>query len=255
MFWQIEGVDRQTGQARQLRVNAQDEKEAVAKANEQGVMPTTVRAEVHQLRVEQAQSKRVERITPTTGRAEPTPSVPKHSFNLRPCKECGALVSFRAKACPKCGAPDPVATPAALWLGATALVLALVAVPVWMTFRCIDAVTDELGTALDSSQDTSDVNGVDLHGTVWATPRELIVTNLDAFDWVNVKMTMTSGVLGYYSLPTPYISAGEQVRFDLRYFTSGGKRFDPYTRAPEQLVLSADTPDGRRGYLGVWFSK
>jgi hypothetical protein len=96
---------------------------------------------------------------------------------------------------------------------------------------------------------------VDLHANVSFTERHFIITNLDNFDWTNVKLeinpyTLSSG----YTVHADVIKAGTTYTVGAMQFAdSTGERFNPFTHKPQNISIWCDTPGGKSGsYNGGW---
>jgi hypothetical protein len=94
----------------------------------------------------------------------------------------------------------------------------------------------------------------ELNVEVHVTDTELIVLNRSAERWTNCTLEIHSviidrrgqGQLTRWSKGPVTIRPGETVRRGLMSFTtSGGERFNPFTRAVESVFVQCDTPRGR----------
>ncbi len=91
---------------------------------------------------------------------------------------------------------------------------------------------------------------INLHATVYRTSTQIKITNTDDFTWNNVQLTLDPGWSSYhYTIST--IKPGVTVEIGLmRFTTTEGKRFNPFERVPQMLLISADTNKGA-GSTGV----
>jgi hypothetical protein len=110
--------------------------------------------------------------------------------------------------------------------------------------------TDDTNTGTKTDSST-----VDLHASVTFTGSQFIITNLDNFDWTDVKLevnpqTFSSG----YTLHADVIRAGSVYTVGAMQFAdSGGERFNPFTHKPQKFSVWCDTPGGKKGfYYAGW---
>ena len=89
----------------------------------------------------------------------------------------------------------------------------------------------------------------ELTASVNFTGAQFIITNIDNFDWTNVKMIVNVK----YVLKIQRISAGKIYTVDAMQFTKNdGTRFNPVTMKPNKIQIWCDTPKGTGVYNGKW---
>ena len=84
------------------------------------------------------------------------------------------------------------------------------------------------------------------------TGTQVVITNRDPFDWLDVKVAIDGGVVlaDGYVLEIVRIRSGETCQLGLVNFTKDGARFNPFARVPRNILISATTPSGRAIWIG-----
>jgi hypothetical protein len=96
---------------------------------------------------------------------------------------------------------------------------------------------------------------VDLNASIRFDGSQFIIANNDSFDWSNVKFELNSeGLSSGFILEYPLIAAGKTYTVgSMQFAKPDGTRFNPFLMKPVKMVISCDTPDGKRGwYVGGW---
>jgi hypothetical protein len=92
-----------------------------------------------------------------------------------------------------------------------------------------------------------------LHAEVRFTGTQFVITNLDKYDWADVRMTVNShGWSGGYKLTAKRIEAGATYTVGaLQFAESDGTRFDPFTHKAQSFDLAADAEGQSRFWSGA----
>lgn len=73
----------------------------------------------------------------------------------------------------------------------------------------------------------------------------IVITNNNAFDWNNARITVTNGPLQQFSLQAGTVKAGETQSYPLAKFMSiDGEMFNTLKHVPKQIVIYADNAAG-----------
>ena len=177
------------------------------------------------------------------------------------CKECGKEVSKRAKVCPHCGVDRPEHRQSTL-VNVTALVI--VGGFAWMVIAGISGnpsvdippsiTKDEGGPPKFEKKAEPEPMFVEIAGGVRFDGSAFEITNGNAYDWVQVKMAVNSGLVSSgYKLEIPKIIGGSTFRVAAGQFAkSDGERFNPGTHVPKDFTIDCQTPQGRGFYSAEW---
>lgn len=180
---------------------------------------------------------------------------------LTKCKECGKDVSTTAKACPNCGAPDFLPDNAkkeqkkkgVLSGGDLSFKSGLIAVLIFVGILLVIVMIMQ-GTSGDNESTGSSI--VKLKASVEFTGTQLVITNNDSFDWVNVKMEINAGLVrSGYALEHPIMKAGETYTVGaLQFAKSNGTRFNPIGMKVQKFsIISRDSNNMPKGsWYGEW---
>ena len=87
------------------------------------------------------------------------------------------------------------------------------------------------------------------------TGTQFVITNLDSFDWTNVKLEVNSGIIrGGYILRVGRLSSGQIYTVGASQFSkSNGERFNPFTHKPKNFTITCDDHGDVSGFhYGTW---
>lgn len=95
-----------------------------------------------------------------------------------------------------------------------------------------------------------------LNAFVQLSGTQFIVTNLDSYDWLNVKMEVNGGSPSAgYSVARPVFKAGKVYRIEaMQFFDPDGNQFK-FQIKPRRFSICADTPNGFTCFVGKLESK
>ena len=81
------------------------------------------------------------------------------------------------------------------------------------------------------------------------TGTQFVISNLDSFDWQNVKMEVNET----FKLDEPRMTAGQTHTVGAMQFAkTDGTRFNPLSMKTQKFSICADTPNGLACYVGEW---
>jgi len=91
-----------------------------------------------------------------------------------------------------------------------------------------------------------------LNAFVQLSGARFIITNMDSYDWRNVKMEVSGGSpSGGHTLDRPALRAGEVYTVEaIQFLDPAGNSFNPYQTRPRRFSICADTPNGFTCFVG-----
>lgn len=102
--------------------------------------------------------------------------------------------------------------------------------------------------------ETTTPTTIDLSASVIFTESQFVITNLDDFDWTNIKLDVNSGIVkSGYVLKTQRMEGGEVYTVGAMQFAKGdGTRLNPFTTKVLNFTISCDTPRGHGFWKGSY---
>ena len=166
---------------------------------------------------------------------------------LQSCRECGQQVSTEAATCPRCGVPNPTASPpVASTQGDKRRSLGI-----WI-FLFLVVVVLAVGSLLPDSGKggSSEAPTVDLRVAAVPRGRMLKVASGESESVSDCRIRINhDGPSGGYQYHLGALSPNEERQVVLSEFLNGTERFDPERTAVTFLTVSCQTSRGR-GYWG-----
>jgi hypothetical protein len=91
-----------------------------------------------------------------------------------------------------------------------------------------------------------------LNAFIQLSGAQFIITNMDSYDWRNVKMEVSGGSpSGGHTLYRPMFRAGEVYTVEpIQFLDPAGNRFNLYQTRPRRFSICADTPNGYTCFVG-----
>ncbi len=166
------------------------------------------------------------------------------------CPGCTQIVSDTAESCPRCGyGVAKVIAQQDRAMGG--LVIAGLFVAVLLIGSIVSLVRGP--TTMPVAEPTSSpALAPEIMAAVRFTGRQFVITNLDGFEWTNVKIEVNGRLFSDgYILRAALMEPNTIYRVGaLQFAKADGGRLNPFTTKPVTISIRCDTPNGRAEWQG-----